>query len=188
MVTVTFASVHFQISIFRSAGDSARGEKIVLTINIKFWIAVKQSSSLISSGQHAASSLASQQPRRRAFQGQDWPIGVGKTPWWGIQHACSTARGKEASSVDGAANELEPFNRAPVIKSLKTLFYVGNEGFSCLGEVTKYVHILSRWRVLFLTPVKLLSSLVCTYSLYLSAVEDLKVKVTNEIACYLMVT
>lgn len=42
VVVLTFASVHFQISIFRSAGDSARGGKIVLTINIKFWTEVKQ--------------------------------------------------------------------------------------------------------------------------------------------------
>lgn len=42
MVVLTFASVYFQISIFRSAGDSARGGKIVLTINIKFWTEVKQ--------------------------------------------------------------------------------------------------------------------------------------------------
>lgn len=58
----------------------------------------------------------------------------------------------------------------------------GNEGFSCFCEVTKYVHILSRYGVLFLTPVKLLPFLVCTCSLDLSAAEDLKVKVTNEIA------
>lgn len=69
-----------------------------------------------------------------------------------------------------------------MIKSLKKLFHVGNEGFSCFCEVTKYVHILSRCGVLFLTPVKCLSFLVCTYSVYLSAVEDSKVKVTNEVA------
>lgn len=57
-----------------------RGGKIVLTINIKFGIEMKQQSSLISLGQRAVSSLASQQAKRRAVQGWDWPSGAGETP------------------------------------------------------------------------------------------------------------
>ena len=53
----------------------ARGGKIVLTINIKIWIAVKQSSSLISSGQHTGFLSGQAAPRRRRL------LGLGLAQW-----------------------------------------------------------------------------------------------------------
>lgn len=75
MVILTLTSVHFQIHVFRSTGDLARGGKIVLTINIKIWTAVKQSSSLISSGQHTGFLSGQAAPRRRRL------LGLGLAQW-----------------------------------------------------------------------------------------------------------
>lgn len=60
-----------------------RAGKIASTINIKFWIEVREQSSLISSGQPAASFLASQQPTRRSLPGPGLAQWVGETPWQG---------------------------------------------------------------------------------------------------------
>lgn len=80
MVILTSTSVPFQIPIFRHAGDSAKGGKIVLTVNIKIWIEVKQSSSLISSGHRVVSSLADQPPGEGGFQGWEASSEAGGTP------------------------------------------------------------------------------------------------------------
>lgn len=60
--------------------------KIASIINIKFWIEVKEQSSLISSGQPAVSFLASQQPTRRSLPG----LGLAQ---WGGENPLTRTRG-----------------------------------------------------------------------------------------------
>lgn len=107
MVIRTLTSVHFQIHVFRSTGDLARGGKIVLTINIKIWIAVKQSSSLISSGQHTGFLSGQAAPRRRRLLGlglAQWGAGGGGgSPCWKTPECSrenSTVKGKEVTDLD----------------------------------------------------------------------------------------